>query len=364
MKIILKAIVTLIILAVFAGTLYFLYEKSKEKPVIYQTRKPFTTNIVSKAVATGSIVPRKEIDIKPQISGVVEKIFVEPGDTLKKNALIARLEIIPDMISLNNAETRLNQARISLKNAELELKRREKLYEKKIVTEAEYTQYETAYDQAVEEVASAESNLQLIKKGTSNQSKETTNTLIRSTINGMVLDIPVEEGDSVIEANTFNAGTTIATVADMQELIFKGEVDESEVGRMKVGMELVLTIGAFPDESFEAGLEYIAPKGKEDNGTVQFEIRAALELKESRFLRAGYSANADIVFEKRIGVMAVKESLLRFEDGRAYVEIETAPQTFEKRWVKLGLSDGIDVEILSGLSPSDRIKVWDRPRRR
>ena len=364
MKLLLKLFFTLLFLAIFAGTLYFLYEKSKEKPIVYKTEKPFITDIVSKAVATGSIVPRKEIEIKPQISGVVDKIFVEPGDLLKKNALIARLEIIPDMISLNNAETRLNQARISLKNAEIELKRRKKLYAKKIITEAEYIQYESTYNSAQEEVASAESNLQLIKKGTTSQSKETTNTLIRSTIHGMVLDIPVEEGDSVIEANAFNAGTTIASVADMQEMIFKGHVDESEVGKMEVGMELILTIGALADEKFHAALEYIAPKGKEEQGTVQFEIRAALELKKSLFLRAGYSANADIVFERRQAVLAVKESLLQFDNGNAFVEVAIAPQVFEKREVELGLSDGINIEILSNLSQKDRIKVWDRPKRR
>ncbi|MEN8245850.1 MAG: efflux RND transporter periplasmic adaptor subunit [Thermodesulfobacteriota bacterium] len=363
MKLILKFFFTLLFLAIFAGTLYFLYEKSKEKPIVYKTAKPFFTDIVSKAVATGSIVPRKEIEIKPQISGVVEKIYVEPGDRLKKNALIARLEIIPDMISLNNAETRLNQARISLKNAEIELKRRKKLYAKKIITEAEYIQYETTYSSTLEEVEAAESNLQLIKKGTSRQSKETTNTLIRSTINGMVLDIPVEEGDSVIEANAFNAGTTIASVADMQEMIFKGRVDESEVGKMEVGMELILTIGALTDEEFSATLEYIAPKGKAEKGTVQFEIRAALELEESQFLRAGYSANADIVFERRKAVMAIKESLLQFKDGNAFVEVATGPQMFQKREVELGLSDGINVEIISGLSRTDRIKMWNQPRR-
>ena len=363
-KFLLKTFLTLVFLAIFAGTLYFLYEKSKEKPIVYQTEKPFITDIVSKAVATGSIVPRKEIEIKPQISGVVDKIFVEPGDLLKKNALIARLEIIPDMISLNNAETRLNQARISLKNAETELKRRKKLFDKNIITEAEFIQFETNYNSAQEEVEAAESNLQLIKKGTSRQSQETTNTLIRSTINGMVLDIPVEEGDSVIEANAFNAGTTIATVADMQEMIFKGQVDESEVGKMDVGMELILTIGALADEKFHASLEYIAPKGKEDQGTVQFEIRAALELKKSQFLRAGYSANADIVFERREAVLAIKESLLQFDNGNAFVEVATAPQVFQKRTVELGLSDGINVEILSGLSRTDSIKVWDRPERR
>jgi HlyD family secretion protein len=364
MRLLIKLFFTLLFLAIFAGTLYFLYEKSKEKPIVYETEKPFTTDIVSKAVATGSIVPRKEIEIKPQISGVVDKIFVEPGDLLKKNALIARLEIIPDMIILNNAETRLNQARISLKNAETELKRRQKLYAKNIITEAEYIQYETTYNSALEEMASAESNLQLIQKGTTRQSKETTNTLIRSTINGMVLDIPVEEGDSVIEANAFNAGTTIASVADMQEMIFKGHVDESEVGKMDVGMELILTIGALADEKLHATLEYIAPKGKEEQGTVQFEIRAALALDRSQFLRAGYSANADIVFERRQGVLAIKESLLQFDNGEAFVEVAVADQVFEKRALELGLSDGINVEIMAGVSPSDRIKVWDRPKRR
>ncbi len=352
------------VLAIFAGTLYFLYEKSKDKPIVFKTEAPFITDIVSKAVATGAIVPRKEIEIKPQISGVVEKIYVEPGDILKKNALIARLEIIPDMISLNNAETRLNQAHIRLKNAELELNRRKKLFDKKIISAAEYEQYEMTHKSTMEELASAESNLQLIKKGTTRQSKETTNTLIRSTIQGMVLEIPVEEGDSVIEANAFNAGTTIASVADMQAMIFKGRVDESEVGKMEVGMELILTIGALEDERFDARLEYIAPKGKEDKGTVQFEIRAALKLKESQFLRAGYSANADIVFERREAVLAIKESLLRFKNGDAYIEVETAPQVFEKRAAELGLSDGINVEILAGVERTDRIKVWDRPKRR
>ena len=206
--------------------------------------------------------------------------------------------------------------------------------------------------------------MQLIKKGTTQQSKETTNTLIRSTISGMILDIPVEEGDSVIEANAFNSGTTIATVADMQEMIFKGQVDESEVGRMTIGMELILTIGALKDQKFNATLEYIAPKGREDKGTVQFEIQAALKLDASQFLRAGYSANADIVFERREKVMAIRESLLRFKNGKAYVEIEKAPQVFEKRAVEIGLSDGINVEILSGISGTQRIKVWDQPRRR
>jgi len=365
MKFILKLFFTLLILAVFAGTLYFLWEKSKEKPIVFKTEKAFTADIVSKAVATGSIVPRKEIDIKPQISGVVEKIYVEPGDSLKKNSLIAKLEVIPNMITLNNAETRLNQARISLKNAELEMNRRRKLFDKGIISGAEFEQYQTSYNSASEEVEAAESNLQLIKKGSTRQSKETTNTLIRSTIKGMVLDIPVEEGDSVIEANAFNAGTTIAVVADMNEMIFKGKVDESEVGKMDVGMDLILTIGALEDEVFNAKLEYIAPKGKEAKGAIQFEIRAALQLRKNHFLRAGYSANADIVFEKRDAVMAVKESLLRFDDnGNAYVEVETLSQHFEKKELVLGLSDGINIEVLSGISKTDRIKVWNKPRKK
>lgn len=348
---------TLLLLAVFAGTLYFLYIKSQAKPVVFKTTTPFVTTIINKAVATGSIVPRKEIEIKPQVSGVIEKIYVEPGDTVKKGAFIAKLEIIPDMINLNNAESRLNQAKINLSDARQEYDRRKKLRTKGIISEAEFLKYEIALTKSREELAAAESNLQLVREGTTRQSKDTAHTLIKSTINGMILDIPVEEGDSVIETNTFNAGTTIAVVADMTEMIFKGRVDESEVGRMQEGMDLILSIGAIEKDTFHAKLEHIAPKGVEEKGTIQFEIKAAIKLKKSQFLRAGYSANADIVFERRDDVLAVKESVLQFEGDKVFVEIENGPQQFEKKYIEVGLSDGINIEIVSGLSKSDKIKI-------
>jgi HlyD family secretion protein len=312
-------------------------------------------------VATGSVVPRKEIDIKPQVSGVVEQIYVESGDTIEKGTLIAKIKIIPDMVTLNNAEARVKKARLNLKDKNRECQRNKKLFKKGIISESEFLQHELAYSNAREEMEAAENNLTLIREGVAQKYADTTNTLIRSTIEGMVLDIPVEEGNFVTETNPLNAGTTIATVADMREMIFKGKVDESDVGKIKPGMDLILSIGAIEDEKFDASLEYIAPKGVEDKGAIQFEIKAKLKLKTSHFIRAGYSANADIVLDRRDKVLAINESLLQFESETAFVEVETAPQQFEKRYIELGLSDGINVEVISGLSATDKIKVWNRP---
>ena len=222
-------------------------------------------------------------------------------------------------------------------------------------------QYEVAYSSAREEVVAAETNLELVKEGIAKTMGTTTNTLIRSTIDGMVLDIPVEVGNFVIETNNYNAGTTIATVADMGEMIFEGQVDESEVGKIKPGMDLILTIGAIEHESFHATLEYISPKGVEEKGAIQFEIRAKAKLKRSHFLRAGYSANADIVLDRRDNVLAINESLLQFDGDKPFVEVETGPQQFEKRSIQTGLSDGINSEIVSGLEKTDKIKIWDKP---
>jgi len=359
MKVFLKILSLLLILIVFLGTLLFLYNKSREKPVIFETLSPFITNIIKKTVATGAIVPRKEIEIKPQISGILEEIFVEPGDKVKKDDLIARIRVIPNMISLNNAEARLNLARINLEDTKRELDRRYKLYEKKIISISKYQEYEMAYNSAREEVVAADNNLQLIKSGVTKNPGEETNTLIRSTIEGMILDIPVKEGKSVIETNNFNAGTTIAVIADMMEMIFKGKVDESEVGKIKTGMDLILSVGAVEKEKFDAILEYISPKGVAEEGAIQFEIQAKIKLKKSHFIRAGYSANADIVLEKKDSVLAVNESILQFEGNRVFVEVENGPQQFEKRFIEVGLSDGINIEIVKGLSEKDKIKVWN-----
>jgi len=356
MKILLKITGVLLTLAIFVGTLFFLYNKSREKPVIYKTMSPFVTTIIKKAVAIGAVVPRNEIEIKPQVSGVVEEIYVEAGDMLKKRDLIAKVRIIPDMVNLNMAESRLNQAKIKVKDAKRSWERRKNLFERGIISASEIEAYELAYSSAEEELTAAESNLQLIREGIAKSLGEATNTLIRSTIAGMVLDIPVEIGNFVIETNTFNAGTTIATVADMGEMIFKGQVDESEVGKIKLGMDLILIIGAIENENFDAKLEYISPKGKEDKGAIQFEIKASVRLKESHFIRAGYSANADIVLDRRDNVLAIDERVLRFEGDSVFVEVETESQTFEIRRIEVGLSDGINVEVVSGLDQKDKIK--------
>ena len=363
MKLILKMLTILIILVVFIGTIFFLYNKSRKKPVVFKTATPFETNIIKKTVATGSIVPRKEIEIKPQVSGVVEKIYVESGDTIAKGTRIAKIKIIPDMVTLNNAEARLKKARINLKDKDRECERRKALFKKGIIAESEFLQYEHAFSNAKEELEAAANNLTLIREGVAKKYADKTNTVIRSTIEGMILDIPLEEGNFVTETNPLNAGTTIATVADMREMIFKGKVDESDVGKIKPGMDLILSIGAIEKEKFDASLEYIAPKGVEDKGAVQFEIKARLKLKSSHFIRAGYSANADIVLDRKDKVLAIKESLLQFESETAFVEVETAPQHFEKRTIKLGLSDGINIEVTSGLTAKDKIKIWNRPRK-
>jgi HlyD family secretion protein len=339
----------------FVGTGYFLYRKSQEPPVIFETDTPFFSDLQKKTVATGSIVPRKEIALKSQVSGVVEKIFVEPGEQVKEGDIVAKIKIIPDVVSLNNAEANLKTAVINFKNAEKELERQKKLFSDNIISEFDYNQFLLEYNLRKQDVESAENNLDLIREGASKKSGSVSN-VVKSTADGMILDVPVKEGYFVIESNTFNEGTTIASVANMSEMIFQGNVDESEVGKLREGMEIQLKIGALETEQFVANLEYISPKGVEVEGAIQFEIKAAVQLKEGTFLRAGYSSNADIVLDQRDSVLCVRESQLIFEDDKTYVEVEKEPQVFEKREIKTGLSDGINIEVLEGLDKDTRLK--------
>ncbi len=357
MKKIIRITLLILILAVFVITIVYLYKKSQVKPVVYQTEKPFITNIVKKTVATGSVIPRKEIEIKPQVSGIVEEIFVLAGKKVKQGDIIARVRIIPDLINLNNAEARLDRAKIAFDDAKLNADRQEKLFSQGVISAVENQQTQVSFKNARQEVDAAEANLELIREGVNKKSGKTTNTLIRSTIDGMILDIPVKVGNSVIETNTFNAGTTIATIADVGDMIFQGKVDETEVGKIKPGMDLMLTIGAIENDTFHAELKYISPKGVLENGAVQFEIKADVRLKDNQFIRAGYSANADIVLDHRNQVMAVKEAMLLFKGDSTYVEVETAPQKFEKRLIKTGLSDGINIQVVSGITDKDNVKV-------
>jgi HlyD family secretion protein len=357
MKKFLKIGFFVIIGVLFVFTLVFLYQKSKPKKIIFQTKSPFVSNITKKTVATGSIVPRKEIEIKPKVSGIIEAIYIVPGQYLKKGDLIAKIKIIPDMVSLNAAESRLNRAKLSFDDNKLEYDRQKKLFDEGVIPEADFQKIRLAYNTAREELNSAENNLELIREGVIKKSGQATNTLVKSTIDGMILDVPVEEGNQVIESNNFNSGTTIALVADMGEMIFKGKVDETEVGKIKEGMKLVLSIGAIEKEKFDAELEYISPKGKEENGAIQFEIKAKVKLKNNVFIRSGYSANADIVLDRRDSVLCLEEGLIQFKGDSSYVEVERKPQIFEKQSIKTGLSDGINIEILKGLTKKDKIKV-------
>jgi HlyD family secretion protein len=345
----------ILIVASFVGTGYYLYQKSEEPPVVYETASPFKTDIERKTVATGSIVPRKEIEIKSQVSGVIEKIYMEAGTHVKVGDIVAKVKIIPGVVSLNNAEARIKTATINFNNAQKEKERQYQLYEQKVISEFDYNQYLLQYNLAQQELEAAENNLELIKEGASKKSGSASN-LVRATTEGMLLDIPVKEGSFVIESNTFNDGTTIASIANMNEMIFEGNVDEAEVGKIREGMKLALKVGALDTTKFDATLEYISPKGVEDQGAIQFEIRAAINLREDAFLRAGYSANADIVLENLAGVLAVKESDIQFDADIPFVEIMIAEQQFERRNIKTGISDGINIQVLEGLTAEDKYK--------
>ncbi|HHU57890.1 MAG TPA: efflux RND transporter periplasmic adaptor subunit [Bacteroidales bacterium] len=357
MKRIFKFAILLVFIALIIWVFVYLYQQSKTAPVVYETEKPVTTNILRKTVATGSVVPRKEIAIKPQESGIVTAVYVEPGQLVKQGDNLARIQIIPEMVQVNEAENRVNKARLAFANAEKEFERTKQLYEQQVVALSDFQAEELRFKSSREDLQAAENHLQLIQEGVTKQMGSKTNTVIRSTISGMVLDVPIEEGNSVIKSNNFNDGTTVAIVADMGEMIFRGKVDETEVGKIKEGMHLLMTIGAIENEVFDAYLEYISPKGVEEGGAIQFEIKAAVELKDNRFIRAGYSASADIVLDRRDSVLAINEKVLQFSGDSVFVEVETAPQVFEKRLVKTGLSDGLNIELLEGIEAEEKVKV-------
>lgn len=339
----------------FVGTLVFLYRKSHQAPVVHQLDSPARMTIVRKTVAIGKVVPRREIEVKAQVSGVVEKLYVVPGQTVKKGAILARIALRPNMINVNSAESQLLAAKISLQNQAADLQRYEKLRTQRVISELQFNEFQTNYDLQKEAVASAENALMLLKTGATRNSDKVSN-MIPATIDGTVLDVPNKEGAFIVESSTFQSGTTLATLADMNDMIFEGLVDESEVGKLREGMELVLNVGALQGEPFAATLEYIAPKGVTDQGAIKFTIRAAVQLNKELFLRSNYSANADIVLDRRESVLAINEGNLIIEGQTAFVEVETAPQQFTRREIKTGLSDGINIEVTAGLSEGEKIK--------
>jgi HlyD family secretion protein len=358
MKSFVRILILTVILGAFGYTLWHLYEKSQEVPVVFETAKVFRTDIIKKTVATGTIIPRKEVAIKPRVSGIIEKVYVVEGQRVRTGDPIAKVKIVPDMVSLNNAQGRVQMAELSVSDAQQHYDRQKNLLDQGVVAKAEFQSVNTALLNAKQELTAAQNNLQLIEEGALKGHGTASNTIIRSTASGMVLEVPLKEGSSVIESNTFNEGTTIATIADMGEMIFEGKLDESEVGKVKEGMELLITIGALEGHTFTARLEHISPKGIAENGAVQFKIKAQVKLKEGVTVRSGYSANADIVLSRKDSVLALPEALLIFGStpDSVFVEVETTPQTFIKKPIKTGLSDGINIEVLAGLDTADRVK--------
>ncbi|NQX90894.1 MAG: efflux RND transporter periplasmic adaptor subunit [Flavobacteriales bacterium] len=356
-------IILLVILAIGGaiGAIYYLWEEEQKGPARFDTESATVETIIDKSVATGAVQPREEVQIKPLISGIVKEIYVEAGDTIKEDQVIAKVRVIPNMSNLNNAQNRLERAKLSLENARKDYERNAELVEQGVISEAEFQQFDLAFSQAQEEVTASKDALNIIEKGVGTRNGSAQNTLVKATEGGMILDVPVKEGNSVIEANNFNEGTTIASIADMNDLIFLGKVDESEVEKLEVGMELILTIGAIEDKTFDAVLEYISPKGVEDNGAIKFEIKAAVRLRPNEFVRAGYSATADVVLAKRENVLSIPEALLQFRGDTVYVEVEVEEDRYEERVVTTGLSDGMMIEVLDGISKDDKIKKWSNP---
>lgn len=354
-------IILSIIVVTFVGALYYLYQKNAQDPTMYSTDTPEIKTIIKKTVATGSILPRDEVLIKPNISGIVEEIFIEPGQSVKTGDLIARLRIVPNLSNLASTQNQVNTAKIALDNQKRNFERQKQLFEKGVISANEFDQAEVAYLQAEQTYKAALQTNEIVKTGTTRGLGSSANTEIRATVSGMVLEVPVKVGNQVIESNNFNEGTTIAALADVTNMIFEGKVDESEVGKLKEGLPLEITVGAIDNKTFDAVLDFIAPKGNLENGAIQFEIKGTLKNLDSTFIRAGLSANASIILDKADEVLALKESLIQFDSNtqKPFVEIEKGNQDFERKEVELGISDGIYVEILSGITNNDRIKVWN-----
>lgn len=341
------------------GTFVFLWKKAQPEVTEYEIVTPERGTVETKTVATGNVEPRYEILIKPQISGIISEVLKEAGQRVTEGEIIAKVKVIPEMGQLNSAESRVNVARISLDQVESTHRRDEQLFKQGILTAEEFDVSKANYRKAKEELANAQSSLEIVRDGISRNSRSSSTTQIRSTITGMILNVPIKVGNSVIQSNSFNDGTTIASVANMNDMIFRGNVDETEIGKIREGMPIKLTVGALGSRTFDAVLEYVSPKGEEKNGAIQFEIKAAVSLPDTSFVRAGYSANAEIVLERAENVLTIPESTVEFHGDTAFVQVvkqEKPKQIFEKRQIKTGLSDGIKIEVKEGLTEKDKIR--------
>ena len=355
-----KVGIAVLILGFLFSMAYFIRTNSKSVEE-YDTTTPFTSSIEKTAVVTGKVVPEDEVEIKPQLNGIIEKILVEEGDILNEGDLIARIKVVPDEASVYRVQSQVNNLKLAVKNAERDFQRSTDLYAKQIISQQDFDNAELSYSQVKENLSASQNDLEIIKKGSVSGSA-TANTNIRATVSGTILEIPVKLGDQVIQSNNFSAGTTVAIIADLNTMIFEGKVDEAEVGKLYNGQGLIVTMAAIPGEEFDASLKFVAPKGTEEQGAVQFKIEADVTLSESVFVRAGYSANASLVIDSRYDIMVIPEALLQFDrrTQAPYVEIQTGNQKFERKDIEIGLSDGINVEVLSGLSMDTEIKIWNK----
>ena len=356
-----KIIVISILVLIFIGTFVFLWGKSQPEVIEYEEVHPSIGTISKSTIVTGKIEPRNEVNVKPQISGIITEILKEPGHKVAKGDVIAKITVIPDMGQLSNAESRVRLAEINLKQVETDFKRDENLYKQQLISANDYEKSSQALKQAREEKSAAEDALQVVKEGFTKSNASASSTLIRSTISGVILDIPVKVGNSVINSNSFNDGTTIATIANMNDLIFRGNVDETEVGQIVEGMPMKITIGALQDSKFDAVLEYISPKATESNGANQFEIKAAMRVNGDSKIRSGYSANAEIVLAKVENVVVVPESVLEFNGDSTFVLVPNGTETdgtknYDRKSVTTGLSDGVNIEIKSGIDTTATVR--------
>ena len=354
-----KLIIAAIIALIFIGTFVFLWQKSQPKEIVYNEFTPKTEDIQKTTIITGKIEPRNEVNVKPQISGIITELYKEPGDYVNAGDVIAKVKVIPDMAQLSSTESRVRLAEINLQQAQIDYNREENLHNQRLVSDDEFDKIKQQLRQAQEEKSAAVDNLQVVRDGVSQSNAKASSTLIRSTISGVILDIPVKVGNSVILSNTFNDGTTIASVANMNDLIFRGNIDETEVGQLVNGMNMKITIGALQDLKFDANLEYISPKAVESNGANQFEIKAAVKLAEGGKIRSGYSANAEIVLASAVKVLSVPESAIEFSGDSTFVYIikgEGKNKKYERTLVTTGLSDGVNIEIKKGITAKDKVR--------
>ena len=354
-----KLIIAAIIALIFIGTFVFLWQKSQPKEIVYNEFTPKKEDIQKTTIITGKIEPRNEVNIKPQISGIITELYKEAGDFVNSGDVIAKVKVVPEMGQLSSAEMRVRLAEINLKQAQTDFQREENLYKQKLVSADEYDKSKQTLEQAKHEKMAAEDALEVVRDGFSKANAKASSTLIRSTISGVILDIPVKVGYSVIQVNTMNEGTTIATVANMNNLIFRGNIDETEVGQLVSDMPMKITIGALQDLKFDANLEYISPKAVESNGANQFEIKAAVKLSDGGKIRSGYSANAEIVLASAEKVLSVPESAIEFSGDSTFVYIikgEGKNKTYERTAVTTGLSDGVNIEIKKGITAKDKVR--------